>query len=315
MADTTPFSFEFNPGGIQADIGDNDSFRIGALGEDGISDSDADVLFPGAEPRNQYEPLDPDKVPQIDAVKQDTPEYAARPAEERTRELFAYMRPHRMSLLGILDAAREPVSSARMEEIAEELHKQKFNVYSAANLCTMLETAGALQRVVQDGTPYSQYEPKPDIVLIDGEEYWQPSEAPAVCWLATDAGRLMVDENDPIERMREMFARDAGLLGLYKQVLIATREGATMAQLSEKVDANPLISKPRRFFVQHFVEALERCEALGWRDGRWKTTDIGEKILLELLADVETAQEYAPDARSASYDGASVPTETQGVSW
>ena len=31
-------------------------------------------------------------------------------------------------------------------------------------------------------------------------EAHQPTEAPAVHWLATDAGRMMVDENDPFAR-------------------------------------------------------------------------------------------------------------------
>ena len=311
MTEKTPFSFDFNASGFEQDPG----FRVGTLDEDRRPWDDADVLFPGAEPRNQYEPLDPEKVPQVDAVRQDTPEYASRPAEERTRELFAYMRPHRMALLGILTAASEPTSSAKMDEVVEAQHQHKFNVYTAANLCTMLETAGALDRVVEDGTPYSEFEPKPDIVIIDGEEYYQPTEPPAVHWLVSEAGQIMVDENDPLARMQEVMNRDADLLGIYKQVLLLAQDGASMATFSENVDANPQIAEPRRFFVQHFVEGLERCEAVEWNGECWVITETGRTILEDMFAEIKAADAFVPDERSTPTSGNTVPTETAGLNW
>ena len=291
-----------------------DSFNAPEMGEDGLSWNGDDYLFPDATPRNQYEPLDPEKMPQINAVDQHAPEYAERPAEERTRELFAYMRPHRLSLLGIVDAARTPITMQAMEQVVDELHARKFNVYSTANLCTMLETAGALERVTEDGTPFAQFVPTPDIVVIDGEDYWKPSDPPAVCWQATDAGLLMVEENDPVGRMREVLRREGEFADIYKQVLSIIRNGASISELSAKVDSNPRIATPRRFFVQHFVEGLERCEAVGWEKGRWAITPVGEEILGTLLADVEAAPEYAQQDRGRAIDGI-VPTETQGVNW
>ena len=292
-----------------------EGFVPGGFDEDGMPSGDADVLFPDAEPRNQYEPLDPAKMPKIDAVKQDTEEYAARPADERTRELFAYMRPHRLSLLGILRAAAEPASLSQIGETVKSQGQRKFSVYTNANLCTMLETAGALERVTADGAPYADFEPQPDIVVVDGEEYYQPTEPPEMCWVATEAGQAMVDENKPLERMAVMFERDSGLLPIYKQVLNLARDGASMALFSEKIDSNPAIAEPRRFFVQHFVEALERCEAVAWVDSQWTITDTGEQILAEMLADVEEAEVFEPADKAQTTDGNVVPTETSGVNW
>ena len=319
MPDEKSFAFEIDPAiAGQEGFGlfeDDQGFMRRDLDEDGLPVNDADVLFPDATARNQYEPLDPEKVGHVEGVKQDSAEYAARPAEERTRELFAYMRPHRISLLGILEAAKEPVSSADMTEVAEELRKQKFNVYSAANLCTMLEVAGALDRVLEDGSPYGDYQPAPDIVVVDGEEYYEPTRPPQVFWKTSAAGQLMIDENNPYDRMHEMFMRDAGLLPIYKQVLLIAREGASMATFSEKVDSNPAIAEPRRFFVQHFVETLERCEAIAWSGKQWGITAVGERILSEMLAHVEAAKEHATLSKSESTDGGAVPTETQGINW
>lgn len=314
MTEKTPFSFEFNPNGIEADPQDNESFRFG-FDEDGLPYDYQQELFPDAEPRNEYEPLDPEKMPKVDAIDHDSPEYAKRPAEERTRELFAYMHPHRATLLGIIRASERPVSASRMDTIAAELSQRKFNVYTAANLCTMLEKAGALQRVTEDGTPYDEAKPEPEIVVIDGEEYYKPSEAPGVFWMATDAGKMMVAEDNPVQRMRELLESEPDFAGIYKQVLLIGRDGATMSAFSEKVDANPIIAKPRRFFVQHFVEGLERCEALEWEGQHWKTSFVGEMILSQLLDNVEAAQEFERTDRSLPTDRSVMPTETQGVNW
>lgn len=276
---------------------------------------DEDILFPDATPRNQYEPLDPNKMPQIEGVKQDTPEYAARPAEERTRELFENMRPHRLAMLKMLEAAQGPVSNAQMEEVAEAQRGKKFNVYSASNFCTMLEEAGALDRVTEDGQPYASFTPEPKIVVIDGEEYYQPVPAPKVFWHITEAGQTMLSENNPTERAEKLFEREKDLLPIYKQVLEIASNGTDMATFSEKVDANPAIADPRRFFVQHFVESLERCEALEWDGSRWITTEVGQSILQNQLADITTAKEYEPFGKSTAVDGSVIPTETQGVNW
>lgn len=319
MPEEKDFMFEIDPGSFAGEgfglFEGPEGFMQRELSEDGLPIDDADVLFPDAMARNQYEPLDPEKVGSVEGVKQDSPEYAARPAEERTRELFAQMHPHRISLLGILNAAKQPISSTAMVDVAETLRKQKFNVYSANNLCTMLEVAGALDRVLEDGSSYGSYEPTPNVVVIDGEEYYEPTRPPQVFWQTSDAGQIMLDENDPYGRAQELFVRESDLLPIYKQVLQIAQAGASMATFSKKVDANPAIAEPRRFFVQHFVESLERCEALAWDGKQWVITPVGTHILEELLAFVEAAEEFEETGKSATSDGAAIPTETQGVYW
>ena len=225
------------------------------------------------------------------------------------------MRPHRLALMKMLAAAQNPVSNEVMDDVAEAHRKMKFNVYSASNLCTMLEVAGALERVVEDGTPYENYQPVPDIVVIEGEEYYKPVEAPKVHWHITEAGQSILDENDPRGRLAELFERESDLLPIYKQVLLLANEGTSMSTFSEHVDSNPAIAEPRRFFVQHFVESLERCEAIEWNGSQWVITDIGKQALEDTLAAVEPAKKYDQTGKAVMSDGATVPTETQGVNW
>lgn len=276
------------------------------------SDDDPSPFLPNVQGRTEFLPPDADRIPVMEhAVKQGTDEYAARPADERTRELFGQMRPHRTTLLGILDATCTPASTDEIERAVEELRTRKFSVYSASNLCTMLEAAGALERVTAEGDPYETCDPKPAVVVIDGEEYYEPTWPPKVHWQATETGLQMVAEDDPVERMQRLLKREEDLQAVHKRVLSMASEpgGTTMSQLSAAVDGNPLIAEPRRFFVQHFVEGLERCDALAWSGSTWKATSIGAQAL-EMLANVRDDYE-APAKDTAN----AIATETNGITW
>ena len=58
------------------------------------------------------------------------------------------------------------------------------------------------------------------------------------------------------------------------------------------VDNDPLVQKPR-LYAPHFVDKLEKCDALEWRKA-WFTTEIGKQGL-EMLADV--VDESATDSK------------------
>ncbi len=303
-SDTKQFNFPFNP---MLEVFDDE---LESLDDVGI---DPGVFLPNTEGRSEFLPPDPERVPQIpNVVDRDAPAYAARPAEERTRELFAHMAPHRQVLLGVLREAIEPCSNEHMEDAIDELRSHKFSVYSPSNICTMLEAAGALERVTSDGTAYDRYVPKPDIKVVDGEEYWVPTNPPEVYWQTTEAGHAALERNNPEKRMIAQLEREAEFAHLYKRILSATsqEEGATMAQLSGLVDSDPVIAEPRRFFVQHFAEALERYECIAWRGRSWKSTSLGKRILNEQLAEV--SDNDVPERAEAPKR---VPTETQGLNW
>lgn len=275
---------------------------------------DQDGLFlPNTEGRTEFLAPDPDKVPVIEnTVKQDSAEYASRPAKDRTRELFAQMRPQRKALLGIVDAARKPFPMGKMEEAMAKRSEKKFSLYSPANLCSMLETAGALEKVTEDGLPYDSREMKPDIVVVDGDEYYVPTCPPEVHWLSTRAGLEMLGEDEPLDKVEMLFEHEADLLGIYKRLLtmMAVDDGAQMKEMSDAVDADPLICEPRRFFVQHFVESLERCGAVVWLDSSWRITDLGRDALA--LLDGVADDYVVPEQHETT---SAFPTETDGINW
>ncbi len=237
MTDTNEldaFNFAFDPmldpmgGGMTPDDGDEDT--PGPFTEN-------------VEGRSEFLPPDPDRIPVVDhGVKQDSEEYAARPAADRTRQLFEQLKSQRSILVGMVEAARTPASIDDIEHAVEDLRERRFTMYSTANLCSMLETAGAFLRVTEDGKPYSEVVIEPDVVVEDGEEYWVALRPPKVCWVSTDAAFEVCDSAGFQDKLEALFDEESELLPIYKRVLAMTAAegGAAMSDLSAAVDSNPL---------------------------------------------------------------------------
>ena len=90
-------------------------------------------------------------------------------------------------LLGILAACAEPQPASAVSARVDELQENNFSVYSAANLCSLLEKAGAIERVTAEGEPAEDIEVEPQTVVVDGVEYlvieperWSPRRRTAV---------------------------------------------------------------------------------------------------------------------------------------
>lgn len=222
-----------------------------------------------------------------------------RPAEERIADLLKAMAPRRKVLLSILAKCNEAQPVAEVNALVDELQQNNFSVYSAANLCTLLEKAGALERITADGQPADDVELEPQVVVVDGVEYLEASEPVEICWATTDAGRAAVEADKPLERLRDLLDQDAAYQVIYKRILTmcAAEGGAKTPAINDAVDKDPLVQKPR-FYAPHFIDKLEKCDALAWQK-TWVTTDIG-RAGLELLADVVDDAALAAEAASAA---------------
>ena len=97
-----------------------------------------------------------------------------------------------------------------------------------------------------------------------------------------------VEADRPLDRLNDLFAQDEQYLPIYKRVLTlcAAEGGTTIKALGDAVDSDPLVQKPR-LYVAHFVDKLEKCDAVEWVDS-WVTTEVGQTGL-EILKDVEDA--------------------------
>ena len=194
-------------------------------------------------------------------------------------------------LLGILAACAEPQPASAVNARVDELQENNFSVYSAANLCSLLEKAGAIERVTAEGEPAEDIEIEPQTVVVDGVEYLEAREPVEIYWHITEPGRAALEADKPLERLRALLDEDAAYAPIYQRILrLCTADGgATTPAINNAVDHNPLVQKPR-FYAPHFVDRLEKCDALAWKKA-WCITDIG-RAGLDMLADV--VDENAP---------------------
>lgn len=209
-----------------------------------------------------------------------------RPAIERIDELLRTMAPRRKVLLGTIAFCREPQSVSAVNAYIDEMQEYNYSVFTAANLCTLLEKAGALVRITEDGKVADDVEATPKTVIIDGVEYLEAQDPVEIQWLSTEDGIEALEADKPLERLNELFAEDELYLTIYERILrlCAASDGATVAVINEAVDNDPLVQKPR-LYAPHFIDKLEKCDALTWRKA-WQITDIGQTGL-ELLSQIE----------------------------
>ena len=262
-------------------------FSFGSEDEAPDPFADEDVDERGDEVSTPDLPPDPEKMK--DAPK--TPSASELPAEQRIERLFERLATRRRVLLGMLRFLQEPHNPTELNELVDELQKHDYSMFKGNNYADLLEEAGAIERLNEDGTPFDTgFEQIPDIIEVDGVEYLKPVRGRRILWQNTPEGQAYLDADRPEDRMRDLFAEDTPYLHIYRQILAlcAGEDGTTMAAITPIADDDPITVKPR-LYAPHFVDMLEKCEAIRW-DGRWRITELGRKGLA-LLADAAKEEE------------------------
>lgn len=261
-----------------------------SLGFDPLGAFDDDVEKDADEVTEGYlgEPHTDDPAPVVDT----------RPAPERIADLFSSMAPRRRTLLGMIAFCATPQTTDDLDAEVDRLQAENFSVYSPASLANLLERAGALARVTADGEPYPEGDPEPVLVEVDGASYYEAAEPPAVCWVATDDGTAYVEADKPLDRLTDLLAEDAKYARIYDRILelVAQDAGASVAAINAAVD-DELLKNPR-LYAPHFIDKLERCDAVEWRDKSWRITEVGragQSIVADLVA-AQAADQPEPEA-------------------
>ena len=79
--------------------------------------------------------------------------------------------------------------------------------------------------------------------------------------------------------------------------------GASMPTINEAVDNDELLKSPR-LYAPHFIDKLEKCDAVEWRDKSWRITEVGragQRIVADLVA-AQTAPEPEAQADKTAAD-------------
>lgn len=127
--------------------------------------------------------------------------------------------------------------------------------------------------------------------------YYEAGEAPEVCWLATEDGAAYAEADKPLDRLTDLLSEDAKYATIYERILglTAQESGASMPTINEAVDNDELLKSPR-LYAPHFIDKLEKCDAVEWRDKSWRITEVG-RAGQRIVADLVAAQS-APEAQA-----------------
>ena len=238
-------------------------------------------------------------------------------ADERLAKLVDTVPGQTKMLTRILDFCRECRATQEVLDAVAAWQKLNFSVYEPAVLCGLLEKAGGLDHVNEDGTPYVQPDEgaassatsedaqdatdekqadQAEGVLtqeacLEGEagtdevseedfddSCAEPEPQRPSFWVSTQAGLDLVAEHDPRAHVAQMLEDEACYMPVYRELLEKLADGPmTKKEIDVIVRANPASESPRRL-GGYFVDRLERIEAIEWT-GAWSITEIGRELL------------------------------------
>ena len=238
-------------------------------------------------------------------------------AAERLAKLVDTMPGQTKMLVRILDFCRDRRATDEVLNAVAAWQKLNFSVYEPAVLCSLLENAGGLDHVNEDGTPYVQPEEgdasamtsddaQDEVVEKKGDQAGaapageaglvgeleggevpeedfddscaEPEPQRPSFWVTTQAGLDLVAEHDPRAHVAQMLEDEAYYMPVYRELLEKLADGSmTKKEIDAIVRANPASESPRRL-GGYFVDRLERIEAIEWT-GAWSITEIGRELL------------------------------------
>lgn len=241
-------------------------------------------------------------APIPDAELSRVPEPVQLPPEQRIENLMKGLPGQRFRVLHLVSLTREePVT---MEQMAAQLdidYPQRASVFSAPQLVELLERAGGLEVVGQLADEAGEEAEAPGIEAsadvdamtdeelasyLEGEEnVLEVEEAPALLYLATEAGAAVYDKYVNLEVIEALVTEEPRYGEVYRTIfqLLAPEEGATMKELDAAVNGFEVLQSPKRF-CGYFLDRLEKAGAVEYRD-TWKATARGRQVAESGLLD------------------------------
>lgn len=207
-------------------------------------------------------------------------------AEHAILELFDHNPARRPVFLAIIDLCHEGCLSSDVTAKVDEIQRHNRSVYAPMTLCRMLERAGALTLDMPEVA-----EEHEDVA--SGVEYLEIKERVDPVWRATEAALVVQAMFADGALFRDIvFDRDSVYLDVYRAVMEFVHEQPrSKVEIEDVVDTFDIVKNPRRF-GGHFIDMLERTDALEWHDGAWQLTDLG-RAMLPVVKDFEKGEAHA----------------------
>ncbi len=188
-------------------------------------------------------------------------------------ELIDHNPARRGVLLGIIEACEGGIASSELELKVADMQLNNRSVYSPTTLCRMLERAGALELFVPE--PAEEVED-----VEDGVEFLTIAETVDPIWTATDEAIAFSRQFSEGAAFRDIVCdRDKKYIDVYTAIMDAAKERPrTKTEIEQITDQFEIVMHPRRF-GGHFIDMLEKTDALAWNGSAWQLTELGEKML------------------------------------
>ena len=188
-------------------------------------------------------------------------------------ELFDHNPGRRLVLLGILDMCRDGMHASEVADRVDEMQKDNLSVYGPSMLCRMLQRAGALDLEMPEVS-----EEHEDVEA--GVEYLEIKETIDPVWRTNAEGLAVYDEVSGDAAFRSIVLdRDSKYLEVYLAVMEALADHPRSKDEIEKlVDTFEVVQNPRRF-GGHFIDMLEKTDAIEWKDRAWTISDTGRELI------------------------------------
>ena len=184
-------------------------------------------------------------------------------------------RPVLVSILGWCEGG---CLNSELTEKVDVLQEDNRSVYGTTTLCRMLERAGALELEMPETSDAHED-------VEEGVEYLEIKERVDPVWRTTEAGSAVHAQMTSGASFRDIVLdRDSLYLEVYRAVMNAVDEHPrTKVEIEELVDTFDVVKSPRRFGA-HFIDMLERTDALEWKNHAWQLTDLGRTMMPEVEA-------------------------------
>ena len=164
-------------------------------------------------------------------------------------------------------------AASRVAEHVEAAQASNRSVYAPMTLCRMLERAGALTLEMPEAA-----EPHEDVEA--GVAFLEIKERVDPVWRTTEEGSALYERLTQGSAFRDIVLdRDSRYVKVYRAVMRAVDERpCTKPEIEDLVDTFDEVKSPRRF-GGHFIDMLERTDALEWSEHAWRLTDLGRAML------------------------------------
>lgn len=205
--------------------------------------------------------------------------------EAAVLELLDHNPARRPVLLDIMGLCRGGCPASRVTEHVEAAQAHNRSVYAPMTLCRMLERAGALALEMPEVTE-AREDAEAGVAFLEIKERIDP------VWRTTDEGASLYEELTQGAAFRDIVLdRDGRYVEVYRAVMRAIDERPrTKPEIEELVDAFDEVKSPRRF-GGHFIDMLERTDALEWSEHAWRLTDLGRSMLPAVDAAADSKKE------------------------